>query len=763
MPDQSVKKENSTGQTSRSRVYVASQANYTSPNALKSGGSAPPLRLVASDTRSPKPASVEDVDDVTGEVIGNTRISTKSESNSSYQSLGREQAASSYTSFHTEPKLVEPLHRADDMTTKRRSTLTERERPEEGNIREHRYRSPERPTRRTESKVRRPESSQYTGQYLPCTDPACNDPECTIASRKHGSRPSPYVYASSPPQYLHPPLFRSHPPVSYQPFTTSDRQPIGIQPPEMPTASRPVTFAQESFDAFVAAYGRPPMNRYPYMNPSDVPPRPKAPVAVPDRSADTSYVQTSSMSQAKHVPLSHSPESYARRASAAVPRWEHTHEKVYSMDDGNKSYSLADIYINPSRPTRRDSAERHVPRMRASSRNPAVRRESSEMTTDDGYDYSARLPVHTSPHTIPQSCEWMPPFTMLLLLASTLEECQHLILKTAARNPYVQADQIDTLQELVDIEHQFSLLTDRFHQRFASEKQHGFNFAACCTGASEIEAAFLDNIDELANESRMLFECHDPVIRYRALIISEYFLRSRVAFDASPPEKIAYRSRLIARFLLSFLHSKHEDEALVAGLRESEDNREEQRVQKGLILGYSTATRFDQVPTPPDSEYKPYGWHRQSSLSRLPNLAPLPTRVFGPLPSIVEAPRPLPTREDSRNHSTATSQRQTSTWQRDHDSMYRLADFDDELLLEPPPTNTMQYSRSHFARDERLTGTWVRDYVSAYKLGNWLVVKRYLQELFPKNQHPHFPKNGWDELDFDIEVGLAPDSRTDLG
>lgn len=72
-----------------------------------------------------------------------------------------------------------------------------------------------------------------------------------------------------------------------------------------------------------------------------------------------------SRSSRGHEPA-HNPEYYVTPASTSAPRREHTHKKVYSIDDGNKSHLVADIDINPARSNRRNSVDRHAYRVPAS-------------------------------------------------------------------------------------------------------------------------------------------------------------------------------------------------------------------------------------------------------------------------------------------------------------------------------------------------------------------------------------------------------------
>lgn len=119
---------------------------------------------------------------------------------------------------------------------KRRPTLSgERDRPREGR-RETRQRSPEKSSKRRESKIRQPESAKYE----PCTDPNCK--ECPPQAAKGRPRPS----ALDTNMDINYPPFTNFPPASpgFMQASASAHpgKPIGSRPRGMSAAGRPVSY-----------------------------------------------------------------------------------------------------------------------------------------------------------------------------------------------------------------------------------------------------------------------------------------------------------------------------------------------------------------------------------------------------------------------------------------------------------------------------------------------------------------------------------------
>lgn len=414
-----------------------------------------------SDTSPPKPAFVEDVDDATGEADEDTRKFANSGAKRSNQSLKKEKTtgptsdsgvsgfshASQTSSHHSRasggsartPKPVKPSHRVDEpqATVKRRSTVSERERPKESSRREHHHRSPERSTRRAESKAQRPESGQYTGQYLPCNDPNCHEPDCGTTPRKHRSRPSLDTYGSFPPQYPQPSPSGSHPPVSYQQHASSHGQPIGVRPRGMSTASRPASFgyyptnppqlsgngphpglpsgyqgSHPNFDPFAAAYVQPHMTRSSFMPPSHVqsvsaspmkPARPGLPHAMTDGLdySTRATMQSSQPQKAYSIPLRTKPQEPDDHDITTRPT-HHTglyrppgaFPELETPESSPERYSMA---------TYQTDRERMPPPSSVPDRRPSLRK--SATTSDASYQRSRRSPERPIIHRYEQSYE----------------------------------------------------------------------------------------------------------------------------------------------------------------------------------------------------------------------------------------------------------------------------------------------------------------------------------------------------------------------
>lgn len=250
---------------------------------------------------SAPPAHVEDVNDATGEVDPDSR---KYANNGAKRSSKKDKpirqdvpsdsgvsglSHSSHASGSSDPSSRQARTVGDaPVTSKRRPTVSGREEIK----RESRHRSPEKPARRSDSKARRHDPSQYA--TAPCKDP--DRRECQVTyQRKEAARPSPldtglntnyYPFTSyNQSTYRQPSPSHYQPPVSpYSQANVTYGLPVGSRPRAISSANRPTSYhgyngplppqpmvgsysgappayqnSHQSYDPFVQSYGLPPV------------------------------------------------------------------------------------------------------------------------------------------------------------------------------------------------------------------------------------------------------------------------------------------------------------------------------------------------------------------------------------------------------------------------------------------------------------------------------------------------------------------------
>ncbi|KAF1354597.1 hypothetical protein BDV97DRAFT_86260 [Delphinella strobiligena] len=406
---------------------------------------------------SAPPASVEDVNDATGEVEPDSRKYANNGAKRSNQSSKKEKiirqdvpsdsgvsglSYSSHASGGSGPSSRKTRIVGDPGTSKRRPTVSGREEIKQ----ESRRRSPEKPVRRSDSKARRHDPSQYT--TASCKDPDCRGECQVIYQRKEAARPSPLdtgmntsyfpftLYNQS--AYQQPSPSDSQPAIS--PYSQANMPygiPVGSRPRAISSANRPTSYhgyngpvppktmagsysgaqqayqnSHQSYDPFVLGYVQPPVIGQPgFPIPFTMPGSPLRPTTrpgLPHAMTDgVNYSPRASAHPANDIPRYKSDQRQdfqgdddyittrpGRRGSLAPPypeddTSESSPERESNAHRRRDGRTDRDMMPPPShRPSLRHSATTSdaVPRRSESSRPVVLRHEPVYDTPSDHYD-----------------------------------------------------------------------------------------------------------------------------------------------------------------------------------------------------------------------------------------------------------------------------------------------------------------------------------------------------------------------------------------